>query len=108
MFKPDFRAVMALAAALMASAAVASQPSTSSSSPSSGPSSSRDPLDAKAAVPLLVHRSSLSSYRSAHDVRVGSWREANDTVTRIGGWRVYTRETESPVPGGGAHQHGPR
>jgi hypothetical protein len=107
MFKPDFRVFVALAAALMSSTAVAqsqSQPSTSSSSPSS----SRDPLDAKAAVPLLVHRSSLSSYRSAHDVRVGSWREANDTVTRIGGWRVYTRETESPVPGGGAHQHGPR
>jgi hypothetical protein len=32
---------------------------------------------------------------------VGSWREANDTVNRIGGWRAYAREAkppESPPP----------
>jgi hypothetical protein len=27
---------------------------------------------------------------------VGSWREANDTVNRIGGWRAYAREAKQP------------
>ena len=51
-----------------------------------------DPLNAQASVPPLVHESAFTQYRRLSDVPVGSWREANDTVTRIGGWRVYARE----------------
>jgi len=64
-----------------------------------------DPLDARAAVPPLVHASALALYRRLGEVPVGSWREANDAVTRIGGWRAYTREAnqpEAPNPGPGA------
>ena len=62
-----------------------------------------DPLDVKASVPDVVHRSALTGYRPYADQQVGSWREANETVNRIGGWRVYAREArqpEVPVPNG--------
>ncbi|MDO8419472.1 MAG: hypothetical protein Q7S90_05485 [Rubrivivax sp.] len=51
-----------------------------------------DPLHAQAPVPPLVHNSAMATYRRQVAVPLGSWREANDTVTRIGGWRAYTRE----------------
>lgn len=55
-----------------------------------------DPLSPGAAVPAATHSSALARYRSAGDVKVGSWREANDIVARIGGWRVYAREAAQP------------
>ena len=55
-----------------------------------------DPLNPGAAVPAAIYTSPLARYRPAGDVKVGSWREANDTVTRIGGWRVYAREAARP------------
>jgi hypothetical protein len=55
-----------------------------------------DPLNSGAAVPAATYASALARYRSATEVRVGSWREANDTVARIGGWRVYAREAAQP------------
>ena len=60
-----------------------------------------DPLNAQAPVPRLVHTSAFAKYRRLADVPVGSWREANDNVTRIGGWRAYAREAsqpEAPMP----------
>jgi hypothetical protein len=66
-----------------------------------------DPLDPAAPVPALVHRSSLAAYRAlAADERV-PWREANDRVGRIGGWRTYLREAHQPDadPGPAEHRH---
>ena len=59
-----------------------------------------DPLDAKASVPALRYESSLSTHRSGGIDKPVSWRDANDTVTRIGGWRVYAREAlhSDPLP----------
>ena len=56
-----------------------------------------DPLNAQASVPLLVHESAFTQYRRLGDVTVGSWRDANDTVNRIGGWRAYAREAAGPA-----------
>ena len=56
-----------------------------------------DPLNAQASVPPLVHESAFTHYRRLTDVPVGSWRDANDTVSRIGGWRVYAREAAQPA-----------
>lgn len=53
-----------------------------------------DPLDAAAKVPPLVHQSSLASYRRMADDKPLSWRDANDTVARIGGWRTYLRQSQ--------------
>lgn len=55
-----------------------------------------DPLDATAAVPPLAHRSALHAYRRLDQNTALSWREANDRVGRIGGWRAYAREANAP------------
>jgi hypothetical protein len=57
-----------------------------------------DPLDPQASVPVLRYESSLSRYRGTADDKPVGWREANDTVTRIGGWRAYAREAQQPDP----------
>lgn len=57
-----------------------------------------DPLDPQASVPTLSYRSSFTPYRRLDDGKPVSWREANDTVARIGGWRVYAREAQQPDP----------
>lgn len=88
-----------LAAAWLSAAAVAqaqAQPTAVA-----GTASAADPLQADAAVPPVAYTSPLARYRAASDVEVGSWREVNDTVTRIGGWRAYARQAsqpEAPVP----------
>lgn len=55
-----------------------------------------DPLDATAQVPLLLHRSALASFRHLGASDPLPWREANDRVGRIGGWRAYAREANAP------------
>lgn len=57
-----------------------------------------DPLDPRATVPPSTYRSVLSGFRGARDTPLENWKEANDKVARIGGWRVYTREAQEPEP----------
>ncbi|MDP3083363.1 MAG: hypothetical protein Q8N44_06690 [Rubrivivax sp.] len=61
-----------------------------------------DPLDPQASVPAAQHRSSLTSYRRHDETRLLPWREANDAVQRIGGWRAYAREAAAPEPAASA------
>ena len=66
-----------------------------------------DPLDPKPAVPALHYESALAQYRRLSDEKPVSWRDANDAVARIGGWRFYAREAqraEPPVPAAPAGQ----
>jgi hypothetical protein len=79
-----------LAIALLAPAGLAlSQPA---------PSADRaDPLNAQAAVPPVRHHSTFATYRRLSDTPVGDWRQANDTVAKIGGWRAYAREAQAPA-----------
>ena len=89
------------AMALTAAAAPAVAPPTP-------PAPRPDPLDARSVVPPSVHSSALASFRRFVEVPVGSWREANETVTRIGGWRAYTREAnqpEAPASSPGQRKH---
>jgi len=57
-------------------------------------SSRPDPLDSQATVPALNYQSSFAQNRALSGEKVISWREANDSVARIGGWRVYAREAQ--------------
>ena len=57
-----------------------------------------DPSDAMAVVPAATYSSPLARYRPAGETKLGSWHEANETVTRIGGWRAYAREASQPEP----------
>lgn len=45
----------------------------------------------------LKFRSALETYRPYQEQAPESWREANDTVGRIGGWRAYAREISGPA-----------
>jgi hypothetical protein len=71
------------------------QPSTA---PTPRPPAPRahDPLDPEAPVPPVHHRSALAGYRPSGAASAVPWRQANDTVTRIGGWRAYAREAPAP------------
>ncbi len=49
----------------------------------------------------LSYESAFVGYRPLGDLNVGSWRDANDTVTKVGGWREYLKEVQratSPSP----------
>jgi len=87
---PDHVRCALVAAALLAVLAAQAQPATKAARP--------DPLDPKASVPALGYQSPFSQYRRLGEDQPLSWRDANDTVTRIGGWRVYTREAQQPDP----------
>ncbi len=52
------------------------------------------PADPQASVPPLVYRSPFSAYRPMADATPVPWRQANDLVGHIGGWRVYAREAQ--------------
>lgn len=57
-----------------------------------------DPLDAQVRVPAAVHVSAFASYRRLGDDKRVDWKEANEAVNRIGGWRTYLREAQQPDP----------
>lgn len=61
------------------------------------------PAEKSQAHPLptkLQYTSALATYQGYTDQAVQSWREANDRVGRIGGWRAYAKEaaTGQPAP----------
>ena len=66
-----------------------------------------DPLDPKAQVPSVRYESAFAKFRRIGDDKPVTWREANDTVARIGGWRVYAREAQQPEPAAAAKQAAP-
>lgn len=46
-----------------------------------------------------IYRSAWSGYRPFADEKVISWKDANDEVRRIGGWRAYLRESQAQSSG---------
>ncbi len=54
------------------------------------------PLPLTVAASPLPFESTLLRYKPMTDQKLGSWRDANDTVTRIGGWRSYLKEVQTP------------
>jgi len=51
----------------------------------------------------LRYHSALERYQPYKEQPVQSWRDANDNVGRIGGWRVYAKEAAAPE-GGAANE----
>jgi len=60
---------------------------------------SPDPLDARVAVPAVLYTSPLARYQPLAEASAQPWREANERVGRIGGWRAYAREAAQPAQG---------
>lgn len=81
---------------LLAAVAVAQAQGTS------GRNERADPLDAQARVPAATYASALAGYRRLGDDKRIPWKDANDTVNRIGGWRAYARESQPPAPAASA------
>jgi len=50
-----------------------------------------NPADASLPSPLQ-YTSAISTYQAYADTQVQPWRESNDNVGRIGGWRTYAKE----------------
>jgi hypothetical protein len=46
----------------------------------------------------LGYRSPLADYRKFVEQPVESWREANEQVGRVGGWRAYASEAQELTP----------
>jgi hypothetical protein len=70
---------------LAASASIQAQPTARSAR--------ADPGDPTTRVPAVVYESSLTASQLPSEAPP-SWRQANDTVARIGGWRAYAREAQ--------------
>ncbi len=87
---PCLRWLAALALAAGPAATPAASPAT--------PHAANDPTQAQASVPAVQHRSVFTRYRPLADLKPVPWREANETVNRIGGWRAYAREAAAPEP----------
>ena len=74
--------------------------SAQTTSPAPQPQNSRPQAD----------RSALADYQSFNDEKLAPWRESNDTVGSVGGWRAYAWEAqgqEARVPAASAAS-GPR
>lgn len=86
------------------------------------PAEARRTTDRPPAEQTAPFQSTLRNYRSFADELVAAWREANDTVLRVGGWQAYGRESRealrvpappalrptAPVPGAHDAHHGAR
>ncbi len=82
---------IAMACAALAATAFAQQTSPPAPRPT-----------AQDAAPSSVYRSAWSGYRPFADEKAISWKDANDEVRRIGGWRTYLRESQAAQPSGSA------
>jgi hypothetical protein len=74
-------------------------PVTSSSGSPDSSVTVQKPIAASAsrsAMASVEFRSVFDRYQSFRDEKIGSWRDANDTVTRVGGWREYLKEAQRP------------
>lgn len=49
-----------------------------------------------------AYRSALAGYQRYTEEKTVNWKEANDAVARIGGWRAYAKEASQPQAPEGA------
>lgn len=97
-----------LAAGLVSTTSLCAQSSTSTAAPATSPSGAvgdrggLNPRPAEAAIGPTGYRSVFTDYRSYSEQAVVSWRESNQLVGDIGGWRSYAREAQSGIASGGS------
>ena len=61
---------------------------------------------AEVGLPEEAAAAPFKQYQSWRDEPLQDWREANDRVGEIGGWRTYLRESQPAGDGTGQNQHG--
>ena len=77
------------ALALLAMCLAATQAIAQTSAMASGKSIA--PIVAADTTPV-PYRSAFEGYQPYSDEKIVSWKQANDTVGQIGGWRAYAKE----------------
>ncbi|WBY01344.1 hypothetical protein PE066_18050 [Ramlibacter tataouinensis] len=60
-----------------------------------------------APAPPPAYHSAFEGYQPFGDQPVASWKAANDTVGRIGGWKAYAREASGETQPAAAPAPGP-
>ena len=59
------------------------------------------PLSSQAGqAPAADYRSTLEGYQPFTDEKILPWKQANDTVGKIGGWRAYAKEAHDATAKG--------
>lgn len=56
-----------------------------------------EPTDTSIITPPVSYRSPFADYRPLGEDRNTPWKDANDTVGKVGGWRVYAREAADAI-----------
>ncbi len=85
-------------------AVVAGAADAQTAAPASTPPRRPTRPTAQAEVPAAQYRSAFAGYRRHAEAAPTAWKDANDTVTRIGGWRAYAREAAAPAASAPAGQ----
>lgn len=88
-----FRVAGSVALLAAAATVVRAQPASAASAAPAPHSSA-----SAASASTLGYRSAFEGYRGFSDSPVGSWRQANDLVAKIGGWQAYAREAQGGPP----------
>ena len=85
-----------LFAALLLAVTSTARSQSTSPSPSNSTRSASSPTatDAQAAIPKLSYRSPFADYQADKVEEPRRWRDVNDWVGTIGGWRAYAREAQ--------------
>ena len=60
-------------------------------------SNSKTAVVAQAAPTALPYRSVFDGYQPFTDEKMRSWKDSNNTVEKIGGWRAYAKEAAEPA-----------
>lgn len=87
--------------ALMVFASAATAQSPVNHEPQSSPAAQgQEHPQKKPTLPAqLEYTSPLHTYQGYKEQPVQPWREANDRVGQIGGWRTYAKEAQAAAPG---------
>lgn len=100
MFKPLLASSLVLLSALPALALAQASPASAQSAVLVNPAAASAPTPPE-------YRSAFEGYKPYTDEKMLSWKEANDRVGGIGGWRVYAKEAQEPAAPGPAAKPDP-
>ena len=102
-------AIAALNVSAQTARAAAKATASAAAVPASGAVAAPRPV-----IPSGSYRSSFEGYQPFTDENVRPWKESNDTVRTVGGWRAYAKEasdatgTNAEPPKPAAAASGPR
>lgn len=97
LFRSAIGSLTGLAAVLSIAAVQAAEGSNPNTAGTSTSSELPAPAPRSTASSSTAFDSAFDGYRSYTEEPVASWRDANDQVREIGGWRAYAREAQAPA-----------